>query len=183
MKKSGVIADLHAAINSLNLNNGIDLFCKTQQKVKVEKKYVFLYSHYITASFSMSHWNTSTPGLTNRACNIKTDKILLKNPYRQKSSTFRGGRIEMINAAKSPGKIMYYLKWNWAASQLFPFCLERKCVSAYLFHTLRTVTIILQFRHFKIFSHAVVRREKVWHCFQMMEEQEETWVSVYKFQN
>lgn len=24
---------------------------------------------------------------------------------------------------------------------------------------------------------------KVWHCLQMMEEQEETWVSVYKFQN
>lgn len=38
MKKSGVIADLHAAINSLNLNNDIDLFCKMQQKVKVEKK-------------------------------------------------------------------------------------------------------------------------------------------------
>lgn len=104
----------------------------------------------------MSHWNTSAPGHnTNRVCNIKTDKILLKNPYRQKSSTFRVGRIETIDAAKSPGKIMCYLKWNWAASQLFPFC-----VLAYLFHTLRTVSIILQFRHFKIFSHAVVRREK-----------------------
>lgn len=53
MKKSGVIVDLHAGLNSLNLNNDIDLFCKTQQKV--EKKYVFLYSHYITATFSMSH--------------------------------------------------------------------------------------------------------------------------------
>lgn len=41
MRKSGVIADLHAAINSLNLNHDIDLFCKTQQKVKVEKKISF----------------------------------------------------------------------------------------------------------------------------------------------
>lgn len=39
MKKSGVTADLHAGLNSLNLNNNIDLFCKTQQKV--EKKMSF----------------------------------------------------------------------------------------------------------------------------------------------
>lgn len=31
-------ADLPTSINSINLNNDIDLFCKTQKKVNFEKK-------------------------------------------------------------------------------------------------------------------------------------------------
>lgn len=146
-------------------------FVEPSTKWTLKKKIVLLSSCYITTTFFffplMSRWKTCTARCkTNRACNRKMDKILVKNPP-QKSSTFKGDEIGTVSVAchslkrqyylyttKPPGKIIHTIlnKTKQPLSYFLFFLFGRKmCLSIPISYPESMFTTFLEFRHLKEF--------------------------------
>lgn len=185
-RNQGFTTGLPAAINFTSLKDSLSFCTKgvmtltsfVQPSTKrTLKKIVLLSNPYVITTFFfflMSHWKSCIPRCkTNRACNRKTDKILLKNLHRLKSPIFKGNKTGTINVTyhslkrphylyttKPPGETMLHSKIKLNNFLAVPFLFGRKmCLGIPISYPENTFITFLEFRHLRSFSYAMVWRD------------------------